>query len=84
MGLGTRRRQRAAAPVDDELLGFRVQVSIAKRRRVHRVEQLLQLADMDVEPLGARRQRVAYGVLFRWHVHSPVMRCQEAAVRRSG
>ena len=36
------------------------------------------------EPLAVRRQRVAYGVLFRWHVRSPVMRCQEAAVRRSG
>ena len=31
-----------------------------------------------------RKVRHSYGVLFRWHVHSPVMRCQEAAVRRSG
>ena len=29
-------------------------------------------------------QQVGYGALFRWHVHFPVMRCQEAAVRRAG
>ena len=38
-----------AASVDDEPLGVRVEVTLAERRRVHRVEQLLQLADMDVE-----------------------------------
>ena len=39
-----------AASVDDEPLGVRVEITLAERRRVHRVEQLLQLADMDVEP----------------------------------
>ena len=41
--------RRLARPVDDVVAGLRVEVALAKRRRVHRVEQLPQLAEVQLE-----------------------------------
>ncbi len=48
-----------ARPVDDEGLGVGVEVALAEWRRVHRVEELVQLADVDLDDLAARRERIA-------------------------
>ena len=42
-----------ARPVDDEGLGVGVEVALAEWRRVHRVEELVQLADVDFDDLAA-------------------------------
>ena len=47
-----------ASPPDDERLGPRVQVALAERRRIDRVEELSQFGDADFDDGGRRRSDI--------------------------
>jgi len=49
------------APVDDELLGTRVEISLPKWGWIDGVEELAQLGDADLDHSGFRRDRVPSG-----------------------
>ena len=53
-----------ARPRDDEVFRLWIQVLFPKRRRVDRVEQLLELGDVDLDHLALRRYGIAGGLSF--------------------
>ena len=61
-----------ARPADDELFGVGIEIALAERRRVHRVEQLIELADVHLDDLASGQQGVtmhAFGDGFHMTVN---------------
>jgi hypothetical protein len=48
-------------PADDEFLGSRVEIPLAERRGIDRVEELSQLCDADFDDLAVLRKSVPSG-----------------------
>ena len=57
-------RRSLTSPFDDERLDVRVEVAVAKRRRVDRIEELLQIGDVNFDDRGMGGNRIPGGERF--------------------